>query len=538
MGHKSLVDSKTLAKFGKSNSLNVDLLIESIKSLNKKLPNLNSNSPFVDDKKRNFEIKLNPQDTGELSENINPYFSNCINWKSPRTQFNITPPVTILSVAASSIASLLNPNAVWDFACGGFGELEREIVKYLAKLVSWENASGVFVFGGTATNMYGIKLGINKCNGMTFKKGINKNIYVISNEEGHSCHLTVSNWLGIGTDKCIRLKTDQRGIVDKDEVLNKAEELIKKGKKVGCIILNAGTNFNGRFDPIKEVKEGIDKLVKKYNLHYVPHIHADSVIGWVFLLFKGYDFNRNELKFPEIILDKIKSIYSKAIGIKFADSFGVDFHKSGFCPYLSSVFITKESKDWNKITGNSSIFTHQAFNFGEYRPGQYTLETSRPVNGAITAYATLNSLGINGIRRIIANFLYVSNDLREKIDKSNNLINCNRDADGWATIFLAKGNSNYKSFNEIYNDKNKKNIESINNLQKGFYDFLIRKYKAKSPWIIGYATCYKRNRFGFQISALKNFPMSPFITIKDNQDYMRWLNKNLEEYLNGDYKFK
>ena len=530
---KTLVDKKTLSKFGAENSLGVDMLIKYLASLKDKIPKITNDTTFTGNKKRNFKIDLNGQDIEDLNENISPFFSNCINWKSARTQFNITPPVSIPSVAASSIASLLNPNGVWDVASGSFAELERFLVEYFSQLIEWENAGGMFVFGGTATNMYPIKIGITNCLRDAPSKGINDQIYVLSNDEGHSCHVTLCNWLGIGTEKCIRLKTNNQGVVESKDLLEAFEELIKNGKYVACIILNSGPNFNGRFDDIKTIKLGIDYLVAKYNLNYTPHIHADSVIGWVFLLFKDYDFEKNDLDLPNPILKKIEKIYSFASNIMYADSFGIDFHKTGFCPYLSSLFITKDLNDWDKIIGSDApTFTHQSFNFGDYKPGQYTLECSRPVNGAITAYTTLNSLGINGIRKIIANFLYIAEDLRYRMGILKDISICNKNSWGWSTQFLIKENLSDSSFHKLYEEEEENQIEKNNAFQKEFYDYLISKYDNKLPWNIGFSKCYKKNKFGFSISALKNYPMSPYTNIENNVEYLDWLLKNLEEFKN------
>jgi glutamate/tyrosine decarboxylase-like PLP-dependent enzyme len=488
--------------------------------------------PYIHHKNEKFKISEKGMSNKELYENFSPFLSDCINWKSEKTQFNITPPTTIQSVAGCSVANLLNPNAIWDVACGSFGKLEVDLIHYLGGLVKWKNNSGVFVFGGTATNMYGIKLGINSCQKDVLKEGINKDIYIISNEEGHSCHVTICNWLGLGENKCLRIKTNEKGKVEHSDVLEKAEELFKENKKLACIILNGGTNFNGEIDPIKNVVEGIDSLVKKYDLDYKPHIHVDSVIGWVFLFFKTYNFETNPLKIPKDIIKKIKEIYNLQKDIELADSFGVDFHKTGFCPYLSSAFILKDSTKWKSLIGNENLFTHQAFNFGDYKPGEYTLETSRPVSGAVSAYLTLNTLGITGMQEIIANFLYVSLDLKEKILKSNNFLNCNYDSKGWSTLFLAKKLDNHPNFDELYNTSNEKIILENNNFQKGFFEFLSKKYENKIPWNIGFAKCYRKNKFGFSISTLKNYPMSPFINVDDNTKYLNWITENLKEYKN------
>jgi hypothetical protein len=193
----------------------------------------------------------------------------------------------------------------------------------------------------------------------------------------------------------------------------------------------------------------------------------------------------------------------------------------------------KEKADWQLISGNESLFTHQAFNFGDYKPGQFTLETSRSANGVVTSYITLNSLGLDGIRKIFANFLYLAADLRERIKDSGCFENCNYGALGWATLFIARKNDFHASYDELYETDNEEKINGNNLFQKSFYDFLIKKYNNKLPWNIGFANCYKKNKYGHPISALKNYPMSPFTTINDNKYYIDWLNKNLEEFRNG-----
>jgi len=509
--------------------MDIDSLIEIIKVLKEKLPELNKEGTFTAYKETEFKIENLGKDISEISEDLANFFSNCINWKSPRTQFNITPPITISSAAVLSLVALLNPNAAAGIASGEFAKLERNMIKYFSELVGWKDSSGVFTFGGTATNMYGVRIGIGKSNKEHSKKGVKDGIYVISNTEGHSCHINICNWLGIGTDNCIRLDTDKNGVVSAEKVLENVEQLLKEGKIIGCIILNCGTNFNGEFDPIEKVSVGINELVKKYNLDYTPHIHADSVIGWVFLLFEGYDFEKNELKFPKEIKEIIKKNYELSKTIKFADSFGIDFHKTGFAPYLSSLFVTKNKRDWNVISSKDILFAHQSFNLNDYKPGKYTLETSRPVNGAISAYATLKSLGRSGIMEIIANLIYVSRDLRKIIPNLSDLFNMNLDSKGWCTITALK-NEKFSNFEEIYNCNLLNDIQNFNSYQKRFYDYLINKYGKKIPWNIGFCETYTKNKYGYPISGLKNYPMSPFITIKDNIQYIDWVNENFKEF--------
>ncbi|MBT4651480.1 hypothetical protein HOC13_03055 [Candidatus Woesearchaeota archaeon] len=529
MDNKSLLTDELLNKFGTKDSINISELINKLKILNELCPNPNPKLPFFDRQENKFSISQSPKNDQEIFSNFSKYISNCMNWKSPRMQFSVTPPVTISSVATSSIASLLNQNGVWDVATGDFIKLEIGLSDYFSNLVNWKKASGIFTFGGTATNMYGIKIGLEKSGNNLNKKGIGTNNYVISNLEGHSCHSTVCNWLGIGSDNCIRINNDKEGFVDTSELFTKVEELMKNKKKISCIILNGGTHFDGRIDPIRKISEEIIRLKNKYKLDYTPHIHVDSVTGWVFLLYGSYDFSKNKFNFPKEINEKLESVFKKVKDIEFADSYGVDFHKTGFCSYLSSMFLTKNEKDWEKIAGDDSIFLHESFNFGKYKPGQFTLETSRPMNGAISAYTTLNSLGIEGIQKIIANYFYISKDIHKKLKNTGKFLIANEDSDNWTTIFLIKPNAEMDTFDKLY-CADKSTIQFNNNIQKEFYDYLVKKYNNSLPWHIGFAKSYKIGKAETNISGLKSFPMSPFHSTTDNDDFANWISNELNQF--------
>ncbi|MBT3405276.1 hypothetical protein HN832_04850 [archaeon] len=530
MKRENLVDKNVLKKFGNEFSVDLEYFLEEMKKLSLEMGDFSLQKPFWESNSIKFNVSQTPLNSREVYKNFNNFLSGCINWKSNQAQFNITPPSPHSTIAAGAITSLLNPNAIWDVACGKLANLEIYLSEYLASLCNWnKNPSGIFTFGGTGTNMYGLKIGINKCVKDFSEKGMPRNVYVISNDEGHSCHVTLCNWLGIRKKNCIRIKTSKFGSVEADALLKKVESLIKAGNKIACVILNGGTNFNLVIDPIKKISLGLRCLSKKYNLDYVPHIHIDSVIGWVFLLFKDYNFKINRLNFPESVRNKLEVIYSQIKDIKYADSFGVDFHKTCFCPYSTSAFVLKNSGDWNYISPDKKVFIHQDFNHGGYKPGQYSLETSRPATGIVSAYATLNTLGVDGISSILANYLYISEDLRSRIERTDNLFNLNKDSNGWATFFSVTNRGD--SFASIYHNRNDSEVLSQNRVQKKFYSYLERKYYNKLPWFIGFNRCYKKNVNGCPISCLKWYPMSPYLNIKSNQKFIRWIEKNYQEFL-------
>ena len=189
------------------------------------------------------------------------------------------------------------------------------------------------------------------------------------------------------------------------------KEHLDKNDKVACIILNGGTTNEIIIDPIKEVVDLRDRLVKEYNLSYVPHVHVDSVIGWAWLLFKYYDFEKNEFGMNDRELDKICSMQRKISEIKYADSFGADFHKTGFCPYISSIIMAKDFNDVMGL-GNKTDKGVENMKFGEYSPFEYTLELTRSSIGPVSAYAAFEALGVKGFQKALYNVFSNSEYIR------------------------------------------------------------------------------------------------------------------------------
>ena len=65
-----------------------------------------------------------------------------------------------------------------------------------------------------------------------------------------------------------------------------------------------------------------------------------------------------------------------------ADSIGVDFHKTGFAPYVSSLFLVRDKADLALISRSAAAMPY-LFKSGDYHPGQFTLETSRAGTGVL-----------------------------------------------------------------------------------------------------------------------------------------------------------
>src|SRR5262245_58371851 len=80
----------------------------------------------------------------------------------PRNQQNVITQPSIPSLIGSLLASLYNPNVAWDEYSRRVALAEVEAAAICARLVGYdpERAAGLFTFGGTATNLYGVKIGL------------------------------------------------------------------------------------------------------------------------------------------------------------------------------------------------------------------------------------------------------------------------------------------------------------------------------------------------------------------------------------------
>ena len=78
--------------------------------------------------------------------------------------------------------------------------------------------------------------------------------------------------------------------------------------------------------------------------------------------------------------------------LKRADSVGIDFHKTGFAPYVSSLFLVRDQIDLERLVRGRAEMPY-LFQTGERHPGVFTLETSRGGGGVLGSLASLLLLG-------------------------------------------------------------------------------------------------------------------------------------------------
>ncbi len=341
------------------------------------------------------------------------------NWGHPHTQFNVVPPPSIPSVIGSLLSTISNPNLVSDDTSCGLAAAEAAVSAIVADLVGYdpERSTGVFTFGGTGTVMYGIKLGIEKAFPGAMENGVGPGGVLLTSGQSHYCRLNVAGWLGLGERNVVAVPTHLTNNVKIDKLERAARTAIEDGKRIIGIIATMGTTDAFGIDDLEAVVRLRDELVEEYGLEYRPHVHADAVIGWAWSVFRDYDFEENRLGFRPRTVRALAGAYHRISRLHLADSVGVDFHKTGFAPYISSLFLVRDRDDLKFLVRSPEKMPY-VFQSGERHPGVFTLETSRGGSGVLAAYANLRFFGITGMSVVLGHLVEMAELLREHLVRS------------------------------------------------------------------------------------------------------------------------
>jgi L-2,4-diaminobutyrate decarboxylase len=238
------------------------------------------------------------------------------------------------------------------------------------------------------------------------------------------------------------------------------------------------------------------------------------VIGWVWSVFRDYDFRYNPLGFHARTLRSIRDSLTRIGGLDRADSVGVDLHKTGYAPYISSAIIVKYRKDLTLLSRVVEEMSY-LYQFGHYQPGIFTLECSRSGASALAALSNLQLLGKEGYRVIIGHVVQMAEMLRESLEKHPAVKVVNDYNYGPVTLFRAYPGP--VDAERIYHreraDPSYRNeLEANNAYNRRLFDLIHAEAMRGEGVLLSWTNNYQSAAFaeGLPIAALKSFIMSPW----------------------------
>jgi glutamate/tyrosine decarboxylase-like PLP-dependent enzyme len=432
----------------------------------------------------------------------------------PRNQVNVSPHPSIASVIGVMLPTIFNPNLCSDESGGGVAEVELRVSAMVADLIGYDaqQAGGLFTFGGTGAMLYGVKIGLEKAMPGSLREGVSGRAVILASEQSHSACLNVAGWLGIGQDQVVRVPTHADNSIDVEALADAARQQLSAGGRIAALVATLGTTDAFGLDDLEAIHRLRDRLVEEFSLAYRPHIHADAVIGWAWSVFNDYDFQNNPLEFRGRTVHALATIRSRVRHLHLADSVGVDFHKTGFAPYTSSLVLLRDRDDFQSLVRQRGQMPY-LFHSGEYHPGMYTLETTRSGTGPMAALASLRLLGREGLRVLLGHGVEMAEILREQIGSCPELTVLNHENVGPVTLFRA-----YPSGVDTFEVKRREQsdasfvakLREYNEFNRDIFQHVHEEAMAGRGVAIGRTDCYRRSDAGEPLVALKSYVLSPF----------------------------
>lgn len=459
-------------------------------------------------------IEENPQTPEEVTRQMVEYLKGMMILGHPQTQMNVGPSPTIPSIIGGLLPSIYNPNLVSDEASRRVATAEVEAIAITADLMGYDSdtAAGVFTFGGTGTLLYAAKVGLEKACPGTRKKGHHAPAVILCSDKAHYACATIANWMGLGEDNVVRVATGDDNEIRLEEFERKLKSVVAKGQRVACIVATTGTTDAFGLDDVEAMCRIRDEVVDEFRLDYQPHLHADAVIGWAWSVFRDYDFDQNELGFRRRTVRALAGTNHRMRHLVVADSIGVDYHKTGFAPYVSSAVVFKDRSDLGLVARDAGSMPY-LFQSGDYHPGKFTLETSRSGTGPMAALANLRLFGKKGLQSLLGHLVSMAEELKERLEGHASTTVLNGGNFGPVTLFRVypDGVDTFSMPQSERTDPSyREQLLSHNEYNRRVFELINAEALQGRAALLSMTECYRETEYGEPIVALKSYIMSPF----------------------------
>lgn len=441
------------------------------------------------------------------------YLEGIYTWSHPDVH-RLHGSATSVSIIGQFYGALVDANLVWDDLSHRVAEAEVKAISICAALVGYdpEVATGVFTFGGTGTTFYGVKIGLETAQPGAFQHGVKQTMRVLSSDVSHYASISSVAWTGMGADAAVAVQSDDDNSINLAALEKSLRQIIERGEKVATIIVTMGSTDAFGIDDIKSVHALRERLVQEYKLDYIPHIHADAVIGWSYSVFNDYDFSGNPLEIPAETSLSLQRIRERMQHLSLADSLGIDFHKSGYTPYMSSLFLVKDAKQFSLIRRDKAAMPY-LFQFGEYDPGIYTLECSRSGGPVLSALANLELLGKDGFRGILSHSIDMAHAIKRRAATIPWLAVVNDSNDGAIAVLRVYPvgiDAKSACLQEIRDPASSERLAQINEFNKKVYTETRRMAESGESPVFVETSRYRKTAYGDPIVGIKCFTLSIF----------------------------
>lgn len=377
-----------------------------------------------------------PASREELLEEVAGFFRGAQRPDSPYCLFNMNVLPSVDATAAASLALIRNVNGLMDMFSGETLLVEQKVARTIGRWAGWPQAMGIACNGGKFTMQYALRAAISRAQPDSTRLGIQGRLVVLCSAGAHYSVEHVAASVGIGAENCIRVPLDAGGSMDQGALLEAMERVHAEGATIAGVIACGGTIVDFCCDDTTRTWRAVEGFARDHSLERTPYLHFDSVIGWLYLAFRdasAADWEMLEAE-PEI-RGRIEEVVRRCAGLDRFDSLGVDFHKTGLCPYTSSFFIAPDYRFMSELGTGDYRYGERDFEFGNFRAYRYTFENTRPTQGILSAWVNLRGLGRQGLCEYLVGLHRGRSGLEEAIRRHGQFTVLNESNLGWEVLF-------------------------------------------------------------------------------------------------------
>jgi L-2,4-diaminobutyrate decarboxylase len=462
----------------------------------------------------NPEIHLLPGNLKDARDAIFPYFWGTDSWNSSLHLENVRGPANQASLIGAVACLLKNPNLCTDRYSQRSNELEVKVITSLANLIFYHTQDpwGVFTIGGTISNLYGAKIGIEKVLPGAMHDGLTgERIVGLCSTSSHYSNRTVAGWCGLGTKQLRAVPVDLKLAMRLDALDEMLEREYKAGHRVAYVVATFGTTDGFGLDDVAGIRQVIERQAAAHGCA-APQLHVDAAVGWALSFLTEYDHLSNPLQFSQPMLDILGRVRHHCLGLQYADSVTLDFHKMGRGHYPSSAFIVNRREDLQYLSRDVRDTPYFSEADARRDPALFTLECSRPAIGPYAVMASLNGIGLHGWQMLVARSLELAERLKQGLLRLDYCRVLNRETVGASVNWwvLPKGRDAHRIFDllcagELSEQEQNRYFNEVRLL----FD---KREKMSDPTLdarLGYTTDYGYQPHGIHIPAWKAVFFNP-----------------------------
>jgi glutamate/tyrosine decarboxylase-like PLP-dependent enzyme len=295
------------------------------------------------------------------------------------------------ALSGEMLAALLN-SSMYTFKVAGPQVLvEKEVISRMLQKIGYAHGDGTFTSGGSMSNMMAMMVARNEKDESIRNQGFNgQKMMAYTSAEGHYCIKKNAGMLGLGRDNVREIKTDSRGKMDTDHLVEQIEYDLTQGYIPFFINATAGTTVRGAFDPF----EKIAVIARQYHIWF----HIDGAFGGSVPLSR-----------------KHKHLIT---GSELSDSYTWNAHKMMNIPLTASIILMNHPHILRKHLSEKADYLFQGED--DYNPGEQNPQCGRK-NDALKVWSAWKYWGDKGYEARINRVYELAKYAVDYINQDNGL---------------------------------------------------------------------------------------------------------------------